>query len=422
MNAPNIAYRLYNLFSRNKMRKSISELDSAYRSGIQADASSLLRHAVNTVPFYKAFDICDLSLELFPVVNKDIIKMAPDNFLSTAYKRRSLLTGRTSGSNGVPLFFYWDKGKSLSRTAEVIYHNGWVGYQVGDLHLLNAVGLKKSKLTLLVQNEIVENPRFISDEWMARQRRKLIDKKVPFYVGYGSVIDRFSKFCSAQGDSPATFSLKGIISTAEHLSEQSRARAESVFGCPVLRRYATLETGILAHECLEGRRYHINNGNYHIEFLKTDCDAPAQPGETARIVVTDLRSYAMPLIRYDIGDLAIVDNEPCSCGRKGLTIKELMGRTTDNLINDQGQIVSWLAVNNAMWAFLGIKRFQFIQHDHTRCDVNIVSNTGYDKESLKEVVKSLLGDSIEVRLNDVETIESLGSGKTPYIVNRILSS
>lgn len=420
MNAPNIAYRLYNLITRNRMLKTISDLDEAYRSGAQAETLPLLRHAASTVPFYQSLNIGDHRLESFPVVNKGIIKMAPARFLSSAYRRRSLLTGKTSGSNGVPLFFYWDKAKSLSRTAEVIYHNGWVGYEAGDLHLLNAVGLKKSKLTLFFQNEIVENPRYISNSWMAQQRRKLIDKKVPFYIGYGSVIDRFSKFCLAQGDGPGTFSLRGVISTAEHLSEQSRIRAENLFGCPVVRRYATLETGILAHECPEGRRYHTNNGNYHIELLKIDSDEPAAAGETARIVVTDVRSYAMPLIRYDIGDLAVVDDQPCSCGRKGTIIKELVGRTADNLINDQGQIVSWIAINNAMWAFLGIKRFQFVQHDLTQCDVNIVSTREYDKERLKEVVKSLLGESIEIRLNDVEAIESLSSGKTPYIVNKIL--
>lgn len=420
MNFPKMAYNLYSLFSFNRMSKRISALDAAYRTGEQADILPLLRHAANTVPFYQSLNIRDHSLNGFPIVDKSTINCSPDRFLSNAYNKRSLILGKTSGSNGVPLFFYWDKEKSLSRTAEVIYHNGWVGYETGDLHLLNAVGLKKSKLKLALQNEVVANPRDISDEWMAQQRKELITKKIPFYVGYGSVIDRFAQYCLEQGDGPGTFSLKGIISTAEHLSEQARSRAERVFGCPVVRRYATLETGILAHECPEGRKYHVNEGRYRIEFLKVDSDEAALPGEVARIVVTDLHSYAMPLIRYDIGDLAVVDDQPCSCGRQGRIIKELMGRTADNLTGDQGQIVSWIAINNAMCTFLGINRFQFIQYEPTRCEVNIVSTMGYDKERLKNVVRSLLGASVEVQVNDVEMIESLGSGKTPYIVNRTL--
>lgn len=422
MNLANIAYWFYNLMPGNKLATSVRHLETAYQTGAQPDPTAILLHAAHTVPFYRSLGLQNAPLARFPVVGKDTIKASPDHFLSESFRKHQLIAGKTSGTHGLPFGFFWDANKALLRTAEVIYHNTWIGYRVGDLHLLNAVGLNKSKFKLLLQNEIVHNPRFINDQWMEEQRQTLIDKKVPFYVGYGSVIDRFSQFCLDRGDSPKLFSLQGIISTAEYLSEHARARAERVFGCPVLRRYATLESGILAHECPEERRYHINTGNYFIEFLQLDTNDPARPGEMARIVITDLISRAMPLIRYEIGDLAVIDPSPCPCGRKSATLKELMGRTTDNLINDKGKLVSWLDVNDAMWSVNGIQRFQFVQHDYHYCELNIVSTTGYNSKHLLQVAKNILGDSIEVRINDVESIAGLGSGKTPNIVNRVVYS
>ena len=415
-----LLFLVYDLFCRKQLTKTIKQLEYFYHSGTKPSDTTLLRYAVKHVPFYQSEHSNALTLEDFPVVNKELIKCRQKDFISNECKIEKLIQRKTSGSNGVPFFFYWDKKKALSRTAEIIYHNGWIGYQVGDRHLLNAVGLSKTALTLYFQKEIITNPRTISEKWLALQKKMLIENKIPFYIGFGSVIDRFTKYCAASGDHNKMFFLKGIISTAEHLSERSRAQTESQFGCPVLRRYATLETGVLAHECLEGRKYHVNSGCYRIEFLKLGSDKPAEPGELARIVVTDLNAYAMPLIRYDIGDLAIIDHEPCFCGRKGVVIKELVGRRTDNLIGENGQIVSWISISDIMWSFPNIERFQVIQINRREFAVNVVSQDNYDTQKLIRAFNTLLGDSIHVQLNNVDFIAPPESGKIPYIINKML--
>ena len=412
---------VYDLISNRILSQTIDDLEASYSNGKQASALPLLYYAINHVPYYQALKYSTVELERFPVVNKEVIRKDQNLFFSNAYTRGGLIKGKTSGSNGIPFHFYWCKNKSLVRTAEIIYYNRWVGYDVGDDHLLNAVGVNKSKLKLFIQKEIIANPRSLSDKWFAQQRKDLIDRKIPYYIGYGSVIDQFSRYCEERGDAKESFHLKGIISTAEQLPEYARQRAESIFGCPVLRRYATLETGVLAHECPEERRLHVNSENYHIEFLKLNSDEPAMPGETARIVVTDLNSYAMPLIRYDIGDLAVIDNRVCGCGRKGVVIKELTGRRADSLIGKQGQTVSWIAISDVMWSFPNIEQFQIIQISRCRFIVNVVSHTGYDKSSLVEKFKALLGGTVDIQLIDVDVIERLDSGKSRVVINEMES-
>ena len=422
MNFHRMLYTLYDFCNHKKLSRCVNKLEAAYQSGRPGEIDSILKYAVNNVPAYQALKLKELRLESFPVTQKEIIKNAAEDFLSTQYSKDSLIAGRTSGSSGAPFRFYWDKDKALSRTAEVIYHNSWLGYRVGDLHLLNAVGGRKGKIKAMLQNEILENPCNISDEWLARQRTLLIDKKIPYYVAYGSVLDRLSQFCADQGDNPKIYALKGVISTAEHLSEEASARAESVFGCTVLCRYAMLETGLLAHQCPEEKQYHVNVGNYHIEFLKQDSDTPAQPGEVSRVVVTDLNAMAMPLIRYDTGDLAVVDNTPCRCGKKGPIIKQLMGRRIDNLINESGKTVSWFSINHAMRTFESFKKYQLIQHRLDLCDVNVIADNHSEEKAIKNAVHSLLGHSVDVRVHFVDSIEPLSSGKAPYVINKILPS
>ena len=71
-------------------------------------------------------------------------------------------------------------------------------------------------------------------------------------------------------------------------------------------RYANEENGVLACTRPDGQVLHLNRASYHFEFLKLDSDEAESPGRLARVVLTDLHNRAMPMIRYDTGDLAIV--------------------------------------------------------------------------------------------------------------------
>ena len=103
------------------------------------------------------------------------------------------------------------------------------------------------------------------------------------------------------------FNVEIVISGAEFLNETTRNNLKKVFGCNVVSRYSNQENGILAQELIDSNYFMINNASYHIEFLKIDSDQEAEIGELSRIVITDLFNFATPMIRYDTGDLAVVE-------------------------------------------------------------------------------------------------------------------
>lgn len=386
-----------------------------------SDLNEILNHAIRTVPFYKKIDKFNDITE-FPIINKNIIKENIDSFISSQYSKEKLFTGTTSGSTGSPFKFYYDKYKKRAKTIEVIYYNGWSNYRIGDRHLLNAVGVKKNKLKLFLQNEIITNPYFLNEKWLSEQREILKNNKILFYVGYASAVKEFSKYCYEKGDKPSMFKLKGVITGAEKLDEKTRQISEKVFGCPVLSRYSSLETGILAQECQEEHNFHINTTNYYIEILKIDSDEEADFGEVGRIVITDLRNYGMPLIRYDIGDLGVLSSKECKCGKKGLIFNSILGRTVENVTNPEGILVSWVVINDAMWKYPQIKHFQFIQK--TKFSYLIKLETFYDKvieDNIKNTYKDILGNKAKIDVEFVKFIPPLKSGKKPYIINESLN-
>lgn len=129
-----------------------------------------------------------------------------------------------------------------------------------------------------------------------------------------------------------------------------------------LGRYAAMEFGVLAHEWPEKTIHHINSAGYKIEVLSLTEDIPAGEGEVGRLVVTDLYSYAMPLIRYETGDLAVLSGvNACDCGRKGPVLLKLEGRESERIYDTAGSPVSPLAISIAARCVDGIMQYQFVQ-------------------------------------------------------------
>lgn len=401
--------------------KRLSDYHNENEYDIERSLDELLTHISNTVPFYK--DISARQLSDLPVISRNQIQKRPQLFLSSAFRSGSLRWGKTSGSTGEPMEFALDRRKRAFRTAEMIFYNGWGGYELGDKFVVNAVGARKSRTERFLQRCSITDPSFMDNEWNAAQRRLLIDKKPGLLVAYASTIKGFAEYCREKGDQPENFNLKGIICTSENLDNLARRVAEQVFGCPVLSRYSTLETGVLSQECPECEKHHLNGSNYIVELLDFDHDGPAKAGQPARIVVTDLFSFGMPLVRYDTGDIAVMSNATCECGRAGPTFSELLGRRVENINAPDGRLVSWVSINDAMWEIPVVQRFQFIQWHRSQYEMKVVvKHPPVPTHEIEKFLVKILGPDAIVRVTPVDSIERLPSGKTPYIMNRYKDS
>ena len=113
---------------------------------------------------------------------------------------------------------------------------------------------------------------------------------------------------------PALAELRGLWAVGEPLTPGMRRRIEEAFGVPVHIAYGLDELGWVAAMCTEGQRYHVHPERAIVEIVD-DAGQPVDPGTPGRLLVTLLGNPAMPLLRYDTGDLVEAVEGPCPCGR-----------------------------------------------------------------------------------------------------------
>ena len=100
-----------------------------------------------------------------------------------------------------------------------------------------------------------------------------------------------------------------FITMSESFPDDARQGIKDLFGCPVISRYSNQECGLISQQCKLGTEYHINTASFYVEILDLEKDISVEDGKLGRIVVTDLYNKAMPMIRYDTGDLGVMSHE-----------------------------------------------------------------------------------------------------------------
>lgn len=382
--------------------------------------TQLLEHACSTTNFYRQFAGAR-QLSQFPVIEKRQVRERYGDFLSNKFTPGELVTTTTSGSYGTPFTFYLTKDKKTRQQAEVSFFSRQAGYKIGTRHAY-VVAKKKGRVKLLLQNEVLMNPAIMDEAWLARQRRCLCSRGIRVMIGYPSAILRLAEYCADQGNRPRDFAIKAIFASSEPLYDSVREKISSVLGGLVLSRYSTEEFGVLAQECVGPMKHHLNEASYVIEVLSPTKDEPVTAGQLGRVVVTDLFSHAMPLIRYDTGDLAVL-GDGCTCGSSLRVLQRVEGRMIESVWNTAGTRISPFAVNGLMRDIDAVIQFQFIQEAAAKYTLKLVTMPQFSSEAvIRQRLGSLLGADGDFNIQYVDCIPALPSGKRPYILSKYTHS
>lgn len=411
-------------FGGRTVRKAYCDIKNCYFEGnkdVKQDLENLLRHARTTTEYYNKYSTDNIND--FQTINKMIIKDNYSKILSKKYKDEKLHEMSTSGSTGTPLTIRQDKIKRSRIMAEVLYFGKLCGYTFGERQLNCRVwveSVKKSKFQKFLQNMITEDISNLNEKKMKEIERILQeDKKVKNILSYASTLEKTAKYLIERKHNPDDFNITSIISGSEILQDDTRRNLKKLFNCKIVSRYANEENGILGQECLKNQEFHLNTADYYFEFLKIDEDLPAEDGELARIVVTDLYNYAMPMIRYDTGDLAIVGKS--SCDGHTIVLKKLFGRRVDLIYNTKGDVLSPYIIVNNMWGTQNIKQFKFTQLSKNEYKFLLNTTHEFNKETqeneLKEKFADLLGKDAIIKIEYTDEIPVMSSGKRKYIEN-----
>lgn len=350
----------------------------------------------------------------FPIVDKIYIKNNKELFKSKKYNDKDLYERHTSGSTGIPFYAYQNANKRKRVQAEVIYHSNIAGYNLGD-RFINYVALSKldnyTWFNKLKQNLLVIDISQMNDECMENIHKELKKKKVKYMLAYASTYKKIVKYFKNKGYDKEDYGLVVAISSSEVLDNLTKLEMEEVFKCKVISRYSNEENGVLAQTNGKDLTFKVNTASYLIEILKLDSDEDAEIGELGRVVVTDLFNYAMPFIRYDTGDLAVVEKRNNITKRVEL-LKSVEGRRSDMVYDTNNIPISTFAIGVEMDLFKKILQYQFIQNSKLDYELNLKgAKEHYKDDEFIKVFKKLLGADANITINHVNDIPVLNSGK-----------
>ncbi len=333
----------------------------------------------------------------------------------------------TGGSSGQPLIFYFGRWRQASDAAGRIRARRWWGVDVGDreVYLWGApVELNKTdrikQLRDRLMNQLVLNAFEMSPRNMDEYIEAIRAYRPKCIYGYASSIALLAAHARERGMGLRLPALKVVCTTGEPLYDHQRELIQEVFGVPVANEFGSRDIGFTAHEVPDGQML-LMSESIILEVLDQD-GCPVAPGEVGEAVMTGLCSQAQPFIRYRTGDMVRQTDEACKAGRGLHVIGEVMGRTTDFIVREDGTIMHALAVIYVLRAVEGVEEFKLIQHAVDRIEIQVVTNPRWTPSSAAEIehgIQARLGDNVRVELRLLDAIPIEASGKYRYVVSHV---
>jgi phenylacetate-CoA ligase len=256
---------------------------------------------------------------------------------------------------------------------------------------------------------------------VAELARWLVEKDPDYLLTYptalAGLLDRFQ----STGQQPRK--LGEVRTIGETLTPALRARCQALLGVPIVDAYSAQEVGAIALQCRDSNLYHVHAESLIVEVLNADGRACA-PGETGRVVVTDLHNFATPIIRYELRDYAEVGpSAGCACGRGLPTLTRVLGRQRNMVVLPNGQRYWPLVGLHHFREVAQILQYQLIQHDLAQVEMRLVTAAPLEAAAetrLIQIVQEALGHPFQIRLTYVDgQLERSAGGKFEEFVCRV---
>jgi phenylacetate-CoA ligase len=220
---------------------------------------------------------------------------------------------------------------------------------------------------------------------------------------------------------PNGIKISSIITMAEALSNGNRQKLSEFFNCPVFSRYSNSENGYFGCQLEPNSEFYtMNTSSFIIEILGLNSDINVSRGERGRVVITDLYNYANPLIRYDTGDIAVVDLVEVN-GQMKNVFTVIEGRLLD-FIKIDDKIISPHTVDYALRTIGGLNQFQLHQKSEYTFILRLNTNNLYrqhDEIIVKERIRKYLGPKANIEIQYHTEIPLLSSGKRKIVMSDI---
>lgn len=404
---------------------------------------ALLSHAYQHIPYYRnmmlesgvAEEDGTIHMDRFhqlPLLPRERLQTHFEELKSDDLHQRKWYEKSSGGSTGVPVTFIQDKEYFAWNQAIKALDDEWSSRGLVD----RQVRLWGSERDLMVGKETkrvllgrwLRNERWLNSMKMTPERMRQYVDQINFFkpvqiLAYVESIYELARFC--EQEKLKVHIPKAIMTSAGTLSLEMRDTIERVFQTKVFNRYGSRELGDIACECERHHGLHVSALTHYIEVLKPD-GTPAKPGEVGEIVATLLVNYAMPFIRYRIGDMGVWSENPCDCGRGLPLLREVTGRVTDVFIDKRGKWIDGRGIAQLLFRHPFIRKFQVIQEQKDLIRVLIVPMQNHVDavKSLEPKIDSITHDiqkimECHVRFEYCEDIPPSPSGKYRYLLSHV---
>jgi phenylacetate-CoA ligase len=441
MNIRKSIYLNYSSLRGYQFTRIYKKLVTESNEGIHQDTTKklliqILTHCQKNVPYYADMigeiggweqieEHPELYLSKLTVLTKDIIRNNFEELKSKDLEKRQHYFNTSGGSTGEPIKLVQDKEFADWSAAITAMYSYWVGRDIGETEVIlwgserdvfeGTMGWKANFFNFL--NNVTYVNAFQMNSQKMREFIQIIDKKHPkLILAYVQSIYELAKF--AEQEKIEITPQRAIITSAGTLYPWMREKIESVFQCRVFNRYGSREVSDIACERpgYDGL-WAAPWGNY-IEIVDDDNNlVPA--GVEGNILITSLRNYAMPLIRYQIGDRGILSDNNSS----GQILTRVSGRNVDTFKTEDGTLIDGEYFTHLLYFKDWVYKFQIVQKSYTEIIMRIIkSESDFQEKELNDIVTKcqvLMGKNCKIKFEFIDDIPSSSSGKFRYTVSEV---
>lgn len=427
--AQNIGLSLYawyrdKMFRRNKYFSEAVKLVNQINNSTPAEIEKwqlkqlnwIVNYALENTKFYKEFYGVDKveirTMEDFyqlPIIDKQIVR---DNWekLQVSVKDK-VFNSSTSGTTGSSLRLRISQNNMAVEEAGIYCDRKDFNFS------------KKSKIASFTSRKLINRNRKIPPYWRYNcYDNQLLfsiwhveEETLPYYIdkinqfnpdfinGYPSFLHLVSEH--AIRTNSALIQPKSIFTSSESLLPFQKHSIENAFKTSIVDSYGTGEKLVNARQCIKGA-YHVREELGYLEIIDSEIHG------------TTFHNIAMPLIRYNIGDIAKWDKSICSCNRSGRIIKSIEGRKDDIIISKNGRKFS--RVSRIFQNTPNIKEAQIIQKSILELDINIVfQGPDHDLSYVDKLVNEKFGSEFVISYKIMDEIPRTSNGKFRFVISRI---
>lgn len=413
---------------------------------VDARLTAVVQHAYRNAPEWRrrltAAGIDDTptdirgALRRLPPLERSELQQSSPRWLSEDLETRRWYRNSSGGSTGEPVTLIQDMTYLRWARATKALFDAWSGYRTGMPKMVvwgsprdsGEISLRQRTLRWL-KNERWFDAYRIDDAAIAAWTAQLERTRPAQLLGYAESLDLWARILREQGRQVA--GPTAVMTTAGVCTPDMRERIAAGFNAPVFDRYGCREVGDIAAQTRHHDGLVIPPWHVYVELLDADGRAVG-PGEEGDVVVTSLTNYAMPLLRYRLGDRAcwardsaVIQEAVRPTGTHVWpALERLVGRTTDHLLAADGRFVHAGAIRTALYGLDGLRLYQVEQNelDHVLVRVVPSPHTRSDRVStsvqtrLRTLLHDLLGPATKLTVQIVDDIAPTATGKHRHVI------